>query len=70
MYEIYIGIEEVDGDEYNVESVDGLFGVFRVFLDVGFVRIIIGVRVFGVLKGVVDGGLDIFYRYGWKIIII
>lgn len=62
MNEIYIGIDEVNGEEYNVESVDGFLGVFRVFLDVGLVRIIIGVRVFGVLKGAVDGGFDIFYR--------
>lgn len=34
-------------------------------MDVGFVRIIIGNKVFGVLKGVVDGGLFIFYSIKW-----
>lgn len=62
-YEIYLGVEEVNGEEYYVESVEGFFGVFRVFLDVGLVRISIGVRVFGVFKGVVDGGMDILYRF-------
>lgn len=70
LHEIYTGTEEVDGDEYNVESVDGSPGAFRAFLDVGLARTTTGARVFGALKGAVDGGLDIPHRYGWKIIII
>jgi len=63
LHEIYTGTEEVDGDEYNVESVDGSPGAFRAFLDVGLARTTTGARVFGALKGAVDGGLDIPHRY-------
>ncbi|KXJ28264.1 60S ribosomal protein L5 [Exaiptasia diaphana] len=59
LHEIYTGNDEVNGDEYNVESVDGSPGVFRCFLDVGLARTTTGARVFGALKGAVDGGLDI-----------
>lgn len=59
LHEIYSGNEEVDGDEYNVESVDGSPGAFRCFLDCGLARTTTGARVFGALKGAVDGGLDI-----------
>lgn len=59
LHEIYAGNKEVDGDEYNVESVDGSPGAFRCFLDVGLARTTTGARVFGALKGAVDGGLDI-----------
>ena len=62
--EIYTGTEEVNGDEYNVESVEGSPGAFRAFLDVGLARTTTGARVFGALKGAVDGGLDIPHRYG------
>lgn len=55
---IYTGTEVVDGDEYNVESVDGEPGAFRCYLDVGLARTSTGARVFGCLKGAVDGGLD------------
>ena len=63
--EIYTGTEEVNGDEYNVESVEGSPGAFRAFLDVGLARTTTGARVFGALKGAVDGGLDIPHRYGF-----
>jgi len=56
---IYEGQTEVDGDEYNVESVDGQPGAFRCYLDTGLVRTSTGARVFGAMKGAVDGGLDI-----------
>jgi len=57
--EIYQGVEEVTGDEYIVESEDGQPGAFRCFLDVGLARTTTGAKVFGALKGAVDGGLDI-----------
>ena len=63
LHEIYTGAEEVNGDEYNVESVEGSPGAFRAFLDVGLARTSTGARVFGALKGAVDGGLDIPHRY-------
>ncbi|KAL9989175.1 hypothetical protein ACROYT_G003695 [Oculina patagonica] len=59
LHEIYTGTDEVTGDEYNVESIDGSPGAFRAFLDVGLARTTTGARVFGALKGAVDGGLDI-----------
>lgn len=57
--EIYEGNSEIDGDEYLVESVDGKPGAFRCYLDVGLARTSTGARVFGAMKGAVDGGLEI-----------
>lgn len=62
MHEIYKGTDEVTGEEYMVESVEGSPGAFRCFLDVGLVRTTTGARVFGALKGAVDGGLEIPHR--------
>ncbi|PAA79934.1 hypothetical protein BOX15_Mlig001606g2, partial [Macrostomum lignano] len=56
---IYVGKEKADGEEFIVESPDGQPGAFRCYLDVGLVRTTTGARVFGALKGAVDGGLDI-----------
>ncbi|KAH9507591.1 60S ribosomal protein L5 [Bulinus truncatus] len=55
----YIGQVEANGEEYNVESVDGAPGAFRAYLDVGLMRTTTGARVFGALKGAADGGIDI-----------
>ena len=60
---IYKGQTEIDGDTYNVEDVDGEPGAFRCFLDVGLARTTTGARVFGAMKGAVDGGLDIPHRF-------
>lgn len=57
--QIYAGQEEVDGDEFYVEDVDGKPGAFRCFLDVGLMRTTTGARVFGAMKGAADGGIDI-----------
>jgi len=57
--EIYEGNTEVSGDEFHVESVEGQPGAFRCYLDVGLARTSTGARLFGALKGAVDGGLDI-----------
>jgi len=56
---IYEGNDDVNGDEYYVESEDGEPGAFRCYLDVGLARTTTGARVFGALKGAADGGLDI-----------
>merc|ERR1711945_38701 len=53
------GAEEVTGEEYHVESMEGKPGAFRCYLDVGLARTTTGARVFGALKGASDGGLDI-----------
>jgi len=59
---IYEGQVEVTGDEYNVESVDGKPGAFTCYLDAGLARTTTGNKVFGALKGAVDGGLSIPHR--------
>jgi len=56
---LYVGQEEVDGDEFNVEPSEEGPGPFRCFLDTGLTRTTTGNKVFGALKGAVDGGLDI-----------
>lgn len=56
---IYEGQTEVDGDEYMVESQEEGKGAFRCYLDVGLARTTTGAKVFGALKGAVDGGLEI-----------
>lgn len=56
---IYKGVDEVNGEDYFVESEDGQPGAFRCYLDVGLARTTTGARIFGALKGAVDGGLDI-----------
>lgn len=55
---------EVTGDEFNPESIDGQPGVFTCYLDAGLTRTTTGNKVFGALKGAVDGGLSIPHRSG------
>uniref|UniRef100_A0AAQ4REG5 Ribosomal protein L5 n=1 Tax=Gasterosteus aculeatus aculeatus TaxID=481459 RepID=A0AAQ4REG5_GASAC len=59
---VYEGQVEVTGDEFNVESVDGQPGAFTCYLDAGLARTTTGNKVFGALKGAVDGGLSIPHR--------
>ncbi|KAJ7571402.1 hypothetical protein O6H91_01G162200 [Diphasiastrum complanatum] len=54
----YEGNVEASGEDYNVEAGEGR-RPFRALLDVGLVRTTTGNRVFGALKGALDGGLDI-----------
>lgn len=56
---VYAGTKTVDGAEFNVENVDGQPGAFQCFLDVGLARTSTGAKIFGALKGAVDGGLHI-----------
>jgi len=56
---IYEGNDEINGDDYIVEPEDGQPAPFRCYLDVGLARTSTGAKVFGVLKGAVDGGLNI-----------
>lgn len=60
--QVYEGQVEVTGDEFNVESIDGQPGAFTCFLDAGLARTSTGNKVFGALKGAVDGGLSIPHR--------
>lgn len=56
---LYPGQTDVNGEEYNVEALDEGPGAFRCYLDVGLNRTTTGARVFGAMKGAVDGGLNI-----------
>ncbi|KAL8260752.1 hypothetical protein R6Q59_028705, partial [Mikania micrantha] len=54
----YQGNVEATGEDYSVEPAESR-RPFRALLDVGLVRTTTGNRVFGALKGALDGGLDI-----------
>lgn len=59
MESLYAGCTDVTGEEYLVEPVDDGPAAFRCYLDVGLTRTSTGARVFGAMKGAVDGGLNI-----------
>ncbi|GLU04989.1 hypothetical protein SLE2022_221140 [Rubroshorea leprosula] len=54
----YQGNVEATGEDFSVEPTESR-RPFRALLDVGLVRTTTGNRVFGALKGALDGGLDI-----------
>lgn len=56
---IYQGTTNVTGGEFENEAVANEKRPFKCFLDVGLARTTTGAKVFGALKGAVDGGLDI-----------
>uniref|UniRef100_F1L6Y6 60S ribosomal protein L5 n=1 Tax=Ascaris suum TaxID=6253 RepID=F1L6Y6_ASCSU len=58
MADAYKGVEEVDGEDYNVEQ-EGERAPFRAVLDVGLARTTTGAKIFAAMKGVADGGIDI-----------
>jgi len=53
------GKEELDGEEYHVEEEDCEQRPIKAILDVGLQRTCVGARVWGALKGAVDGGLHV-----------
>jgi large subunit ribosomal protein L5e len=55
----YKGQEEADGEDYFIEEQDDGPRPFRAFLDVGLAPTTTGARVFGVMKGAVDGGIAV-----------
>lgn len=57
--DIYKGTTDVTGGEFENEAVEGQRRPFRCYLDVGLARTTTGAKIFGALKGAVDGGLDI-----------
>lgn len=58
--EIYTGKEEVDGEDYNVEAdEESERRPFTAVLDTGLVRTSTGARVFAVMKGACDGGMNV-----------
>jgi len=60
----YEGKTEVTGEDYNVEDDEEGAAPFHAVLDVGLVRTTTGNRVFGALKGAIDGGLNIPHKNG------
>ncbi|XP_059659954.1 large ribosomal subunit protein uL18 isoform X2 [Cornus florida] len=54
----YQGNVEATGEDFSVEPAESR-RPFRALLDVGLIRTTTGNRVFGALKGALDGGLDI-----------
>ncbi|KAK4419758.1 60S ribosomal protein L5 [Sesamum alatum] len=58
MDEEYEGNVEATGEDYSVEPAESR-RPFRALLDVGLIKTTTGNRVFGALKGALDGGLDI-----------
>jgi len=60
MDETFKGKEEIDGDDYHVEEEEeGDQRPLKVILDVGLQTTCVGHRMWGALKGAVDGGLHI-----------
>jgi large subunit ribosomal protein L5e len=55
----YDGNTKIDGEDYNVEANEDGPAPFKALLDVGLARTTTGARLFGALKGVTDGGLDV-----------
>ena len=54
---MYEGCTKVDGEHFEVEDLDDGPGAFHACLDVGLARTSTGARVFGAMKGAVDGGI-------------
>jgi len=57
--EEFKGKEEIDGDDYHVEDEESERRPFKAILDVGLQRTQVGCRLWGALKGAVDGGLHV-----------
>merc|ERR1711862_38464 len=53
------GKEEIDGEEYHVEDEENDQRPFKAILDVGLKTTVVGGRMWGALKGAVDGGLHV-----------
>lgn len=53
------GVKEADGEDFHIEEEEGERRPFKCILDVGMQRTCVGHRMWGALKGAVDGGLHI-----------
>jgi len=60
--EKFKGKEEIDGEEYHIEDEDTEQKPFKCILDVGIRRTCVGHRMWGALKGAVDGGLHVPHK--------
>jgi large subunit ribosomal protein L5e len=59
----FVGQDKPDGKDFVVQEVEGQRAPFKVLLDVGLHYTTTGARVFGALKGAVDGGLNINHNH-------
>lgn len=57
----YKGHEELTGEDYNVEE-EGDRAPFKAVLDIGLARTTTGSKIFAVMKGVADGGINVPHR--------
>merc|ERR1712151_1155639 len=57
--ETFKGKEELDGEDYHIEDEETEQRPFKCILDVGIRRTCVGARMWGALKGAVDGGLHV-----------
>ncbi|KAL0233451.1 hypothetical protein PCE1_001966 [Barthelona sp. PCE] len=57
--EEFVGLEECNGEEYDVTEDSFDRRPFKVLLDIGLRRSSTGARVFAAMKGAVDGGLNV-----------
>merc|ERR1712190_636726 len=57
--EAFKGKEELDGEDYHIEDEETEQRPFKCILDVGIRRTCVGARMWGALKGAVDGGLHV-----------
>jgi large subunit ribosomal protein L5e len=55
----YVGKVDIDGEDFTVEPLETGPRPFLALLDIGLVRTTTGSRVFGALKGALDGGINI-----------
>jgi len=55
----YLGKERTDGEDYTVKPLDDGPRPFLCLLDIRLARTTTGARIFGALKGALDGGLNI-----------
>ena len=57
---VFEGNKKIDGNDYNVQvNAEKNKKPFTVLLDIGIARPTVGNRVFGVMKGATDGGLNV-----------
>merc|ERR1712187_43446 len=57
--ETFKGKEELDGEDYHIADEENEQRPFKCILDVGIRRTCVGARMWGALKGAVDGGLHV-----------
>jgi len=55
----YVGKAEATGEMFHVEELSDGPKPFKAFLDIGLSRATTGAKIFGVMKGAADGGLNI-----------